>query len=99
MTAYFRFMYGSSNYTINLASAVWVLYSPTNDLVSSEGTCLGLATNNLAEYHAVIGLLTKALASDVSQIRVYLDLELFVHQLNWVYTICNPLILYMFRRV
>ena len=79
MTTYFGFADGDSHYIVNLTSMAGVLYYPTGDLVSSGGTCLGPATNNLAEYHAVIGLLTKALANDVSQIRVYLDLELFVH--------------------
>ena len=32
--------------------------------------------DNILEYHAVIGLLTKSLTSGVSQIRVYLDLDL-----------------------
>ena len=47
-------------------------------MVSSGGVCLGLSTNNLVEYHAVIGLLTEALANDVRDIRVYLDSELVV---------------------
>ena len=67
---------------MNLALASWVLYFPTGDLVSSDGTCLNLATNNLAKYHAMIGLLTKSLTSNVSQVRVYLDLKLVVYQLN-----------------
>ena len=66
MTTYFGFVDGASRFTLNLASASWVLYSPTSDLVRSGGACLVLATNNLAEYHAVIGLLTEALTSDVS---------------------------------
>ena len=96
MTAYFDFADGASRYTMNIASTTWVLHSPTDDLVSSGGTCLGPATNNLAEYHAVIGLLTEAIDSDVSQIRVYLDSKLVVHQLKWVYTICKPLLLCTF---
>ena len=84
---------------MNLTLETWVLYSPTCDLVSLGGTCLDPATNYFVEYHAVIGLLIEDLTSDVRQIRVYLDLELFVHQLNLVYTIRNPLLLCMFWRV
>ena len=73
MTTYIGFADGDNHYTLNLMLASWVVYSPTNDLVSSGGTCLGIATNNLAEYHAVIGLLTESLANDVIQIRVHLD--------------------------
>ena len=76
-----------------------VLCSPTGDLVSSEGTILGPATNNLAEYHTMIGLLIETPSSDVSQIRVYLDSELVVHHLNQVYIIWNPLLLHTFQRV
>ena len=79
MTTYSVFVDGASHYTLNLASAGWVLYSLTNDLVSLEGTCLGPATNNLAKSHEVTGFLTKFLTSDVIQIMVYLDSDLLVH--------------------
>ena len=65
MNTYTRFAYGANRYTLNLASAAWVLYSPTGDMVSSGGTFLGPSTSNLAEYHAVVGLLTESLANDV----------------------------------
>ena len=90
MTTFIGFVYGANHYTLNLASGAWVMYSPTSDLVSSGGTCLGPATNNLTEYHAVIGLLIESMANDVPEIRVYLDSKLVVHQLNQVYTIKNP---------
>ena len=93
MTTFNGFTNGANRYTLNLASTAWVLYSPTGDLVSSRGVCLGPSTTNLAEYHAVIGLLTKSLSSDVREIRVYLESELVVQQLNWVYTVRNPLLL------
>ena len=87
MTTFTGFANGGNRYTLNLASTAWVLYSPIGDLVSSGGVCLGPSTNNLVEYHALIGLLMESLASDVREIRVYLDFELFVQQLNQVYTI------------
>ena len=87
MTTFIGFANGANRYTLNLASASWVLYSPTCDLVSSWGVCLGPSTNNLAKYHTVIVLLMKSLASDVTEIRVYLDSELVVQQLNRVYTV------------
>ena len=78
MTSFIGFAYGAHRYTLNLASATWVLYSPTSDMVSLGGILLGPSTNNLVEYQAVIGLLTEALANDVREIRVYLDSELVV---------------------
>ena len=65
--------------------------------MSLGGICLGLATNNIVEYHAVTGLLTKTIASDVIHIRVYLDSELVFHWLNQVYTISNPLLIRTFQ--
>ena len=75
-----------------------MLYSPTSELVILGGIILGPSTNNLAEYHVVIELLTKALPNDLREIRVYLDYELVVQQLNWVYTVRKPLLLRTFRR-
>ena len=82
MTSFTGFMDGANHYTLNLALSAWVLYSPTGDLVSSQGVFLGPSTNNLVEYHAVIGLLTEALANDVREIRVYLESKQVVQQLN-----------------
>ena len=58
--AFYSFTDGSFHYTFNLASAAWVLYSPAEDLVSSGAVCIGPATNNIAEYEAVMGLLTES---------------------------------------
>ena len=48
---------GASCHTCNLASAAWVIYSPSGHLVASRGACLGTATNIVAEYMAIIELL------------------------------------------
>ena len=87
MTTFIGFADGANLYTLNLASAAWVLYSPTGDLVSSGGVCLGPLTNNVVECHVVSRLLMEALANDVREIRDYLDSRLVVQQLNRVYTI------------
>jgi len=39
----------------NLASAAWAIYSPSHTLLHHSGVCVGAATNNQAEYDAVIG--------------------------------------------
>ena len=60
------FAYGASRHTCNLALATWVIYSPSGQLVSSRGACLGPATNNVAEYRVVIELLWDALSCVVT---------------------------------
>ena len=96
MTSFIGFVDGAHRYTLNLASVAWLMYSPTSELVSSWGIILAPSTSNLAEYQAMVRLLTEALANDVREIRVYLDSELVVQQLNQVYTIRNPLLLRTF---
>ena len=54
---YIGFADGTSHHTCNLASAAWVIYSPSGQLVAAGGACLGPASNNVAEYRAVIELL------------------------------------------
>ena len=57
---FYGFTDGAYSHTLNLTSVAWVLYSPTHDLVGSGAVCIVLATNNIAKYQEVIGLLTEA---------------------------------------
>ena len=57
---------GASRHTCNLASVAWVIYSPSGQLVSSGGACLGLASNNVAECRVVIELLWDALSHGIT---------------------------------
>ena len=95
--AFYNFAYGACHHTLNLASAAWVLYSSTYDLVSSGMVCIGPATNNITEYRAVIGLLTEAASQDVRNLVVLMDSQLVVCHLNHVYTIKNPMLLRLFQ--
>ena len=97
--AYYGFADGASRHTRNLASAAWVVYSPSGELTISGARCLGSATNNVAEYQAAIGLMTEALSSGISHLIVHLDSQLVVSQLNGVYSIRDPSLIRLFRRV
>jgi ribonuclease HI len=59
---YIGFADGASHSTQNLASVAWAIYAPTNELISLQGVCLSRATNNIAEYSAVIELLTDVIS-------------------------------------
>ena len=78
MTHCYGFVDGSSHHTSNLSSAAWVLYSQAHDLASLGGVFLGTATNNIIEYHGVIGFLTEYYYRDVDNMVVYLDSQLVV---------------------
>jgi ribonuclease HI len=89
---------GASRHTQNIAFAAWVIYH-SDELVSLEGIYLGSTTNNMAEYHVVIGLLTEASSLGISRIIVNLDSQLMVCQLNQIYAIHNPILLCLHLRV
>jgi ribonuclease HI len=87
-----RFADGTSQHTRNIASIAWIIYQ-FDEVVSSGGIFLGPTTNNMAEYHVVIRLLTQASSLGISRIIVNLDSQLMVYQLNRIYAICNPILL------
>ena len=97
--AYYGFANGASRHTRNLASTTWVVYSPSGELIISGARCLGPATNNVAEYQATIGLMTEALSSGITHLIMHLDSQLVVSQLNGIYSIRDPSLLRLFRRV
>ena len=68
-------------------------------MLSSGGICLGDTTNNVAEYSAVIELLCDALSLGISCLRVYLDAQLVVLQLNRIYQVHDPTLHRWFLRV
>ena len=63
------------------------------------GTCLGPASNNIAEYRAVIELLWDALSCGITQLEVCLDSQLVVSQLNRAYQVRNPILLCQFMQI
>ena len=75
---YIGFANGASRHTYNLASAAWILYSPSGQLVASRGACLGPTSNNVVEYRDVIELLWDALSHGITQPEVCLDSQLVV---------------------
>jgi ribonuclease HI len=89
----------TSRHTRRLASAAWVIFTPQGQLLSSGGICLGDTTNNVAEYSAVIELLRDALSFGISHLRVYLDAQLIVSQLNKIYRVHDPTLHRRFLRV
>ena len=76
---------GASHHTCNLASAAWVIYSPSRQLVAYGGAFLGPVINNVAEYRAIIELLWYVMSRGVTQLEVRLDSQLVVSQLNRAY--------------
>ena len=65
LIVYTGFVDGASRHTLNLASAVWVIYEPSGQLLSSGSTCLGPSTDNIAEYSVIIKLLLDSISHGI----------------------------------
>jgi len=65
------------------------IYDEKKKLVAELSAFLGVATNNQAEYQALIAALKKAGELGVSELDCYLDSELVVRQLKREYKVKN----------
>src|SRR5207245_2905255 len=55
-----------------------------------ENGCLGKATNNVAEYTALVRALERAAAIHARRVVIYSDSELLVKQMNGEYRVRHP---------
>ena len=67
-------------------------------MVSRE-VCIGPASNNIAEYTAIINLLFSAISYGIDSLVLYLDSQLVVSQLNNIYRVRDPYLYRQFLRV
>lgn len=71
------------------AGAGWVVETPEGTVVSEGCAYLGEATNNQAEYEALLRALEEVAPDADTEIEVYSDSELMVKQLNGEYRVKN----------
>lgn len=67
----------------------FVLEAEDGSVLAARGEAFGVATNNVAEYRALIAGLQEALQLDVSDLEVVSDSELMVKQMRGEYRIKN----------
>ena len=67
----------------------YVLETPDGTLLAAHGEQIGTATNNVAEYRALIAGLTKAIELAVDEVEVVSDSELLVRQMSGDYRVKN----------
>ncbi len=67
----------------------YVLEAEDGTILAAHGERIGVATNNVAEYRALIAGLEKALELDVGEVDVISDSELLVKQMTGEYRIKN----------
>jgi ribonuclease HI len=65
----------------------YVLEAEDGQVLAAHGEAIGVATNNVAEYRALIAGLEKALEVGVSELEVVSDSELLVRQMTGEYRV------------
>ncbi|MGH9678455.1 MAG: ribonuclease HI family protein, partial [Candidatus Acidiferrales bacterium] len=67
-----------------------VVRRPDGRPLESLGKYIGRATNNVAEYYALIAALDYAAANGIKRLRVYSDSQLIVNQIKGLYKVKHP---------
>jgi ribonuclease H / adenosylcobalamin/alpha-ribazole phosphatase len=67
----------------------YVLETDDGTVLAAHGEAIGVATNNVAEYRAVVEGLRKAVEVGVEELEVVSDSELIVHQMRGEWKIKN----------
>ena len=71
------------------AAYAYVLEDEDGEVVAAHGQAIGVATNNVAEYSALIAGLEKAVELGVDELDVISDSELMVKQMRGEYRVKN----------
>jgi probable phosphoglycerate mutase len=71
------------------AAYAFVLEAEDDTVLSSEGVAIGTATNNVAEYRALVAGLERAAELGVDELEVVSDSELLVKQMQGEYRVKN----------
>jgi ribonuclease H / adenosylcobalamin/alpha-ribazole phosphatase len=71
------------------AAYAYVLEAADGTVLAAHGEAMGVATNNVAEYRALIAGLEKAVELGVAELEVVSDSELMVKQMRGEYKVKN----------
>ena len=71
------------------AAFAYVLETEDGTVLDARGEAIGVATNNVAEYRALLAGLTRAVEAGVTELEVVSDSELLVKQMRGEYRVRN----------
>jgi ribonuclease HI len=71
------------------AASAYVLEAEDGTVLASEGEAIGVATNNVAEYRALLAGLARAAELGLDEVEVVSDSELLVKQMRGEYKVKN----------
>jgi ribonuclease HI len=80
---------GASRGNPGPASYGFVIFQD-DEIIAQQGGCLGITTNNVAEYEGLVRGLQKCLSLGAKELTVKSDSELLVRQLNGIYRVKAP---------
>jgi probable phosphoglycerate mutase len=69
------------------AAYAYVLETDDGTVLAAHGEAIGVATNNVAEYRALVAGLRKAVELGLGELEVISDSELLVHQMRGEYRV------------
>jgi ribonuclease HI len=72
------------------AAFAFVLEAEDGTVVDARGEAIGVATNNVAEYAALVAGLERAVEAGIDELEVVSDSELLVKQMRGEYRVKNP---------
>jgi ribonuclease HI len=72
------------------AAFAYVLEAEDGTVLDARGEAIGVATNNVAEYSALVAGLERAVGAGVRELEVRSDSELMVKQMRGEYRVKNP---------
>jgi ribonuclease HI len=72
------------------AAFAFVLEAEDGTVLDARGEAIGTATNNVAEYRALVEGLRRAVEAGVTELEVVSDSELVVKQMRGEYRVKNP---------
>jgi len=89
---------GASRGNPGKAGAGAVIKDSTGEVLKELKYYIGIATNNMAEYRALVMALEEARKMGLEAVRVFADSELMVRQINREYRVKSPALLPLYER-
>lgn len=90
---------GGSRGNPGQAAIAFIIRNEKGDVMKSGGKIIGIATNNIAEYEALILGLNELLKTEERIVECRLDSELVVRQLNRKYKVKDAKMIDLFAKV
>ncbi len=76
-----------------------IIFDENRNQLESYNECIGNATNNVAEYRALLKALQLAAKHTRKEVHIFMDSELIINQMNGIYKIKSAEMLELFQEV